>query len=121
MVLGLDGRGGAHLFADYQQWLAAQERAEAAAPPPDKPRKSASPAREKPVKLSYREQQELAGMQERIHAAERLVDELQQAAAALAGGDYKQLTAATNELHAAMQAVDALYRRWEELEAKRGD
>ncbi|HEV7224315.1 MAG TPA: ABC-F family ATP-binding cassette domain-containing protein [Pirellulales bacterium] len=121
MVLGLDGRGGAHLFADYQQWLAAQERAEAAAPPPDKPRKPASPAREKPVKLSYREQQELAGMQERIHAAERLVDELQQAAAALAGGDYKQLTATTNELHAAMQAVDALYCRWEALEAKRGD
>jgi ATP-binding cassette subfamily F protein uup len=119
MLLGLDGRGGAHLFADYAQWLAAQERTKSAPPQQsDKARKPASPVREKPVKLSYHEQRELGGIQDRIHAAEQLVAELQQAAAALAGGDYRQLTAKTSELHAAMQAVDALYRRWEELEAK---
>ncbi|HUY87398.1 MAG TPA: ABC-F family ATP-binding cassette domain-containing protein [Pirellulales bacterium] len=120
MVLGLDGRGGAHMYADYQQWLAAQERARTAQPPAEKPRKPAALAREKPVKLSYHEQRELAGIQDRIGAAERRVETLQQEAAALGDADYKQLTAKTSELHEAMQSVDELYRRWEELEAKRG-
>ena len=120
-VLGLDGRGGAHLYADYSQWLAARERMPAAAPAPaEKPGKSAAPPREKPVKLSYHEQRELAGIQDRIGAAEHLVETIQQEAAALGDADYKLLTAKTSELHQAMQSVDELYRRWEELEAKRG-
>jgi len=118
MVLGLDGRGGAHLYADYQQWLAASERS--VPPPAEKPRKAAAPQRDKSVKLSYHEQRELAGIQDKIAAAEHLVETIQQEAASLGDVDYKLLTAKTSELHQAMQAVDELYRRWEELEAKRG-
>ncbi len=120
MVLGLDGQGGARVYADYSQWQAAQERREsaAAATKEEKPKKAAAPARAKAAKLSYREQRELDEMQQRIDEAEGRVAELQQCLAALGGGDYKQLTAKTSELHDAMQAVDNLYRRWEELEQK---
>jgi ATP-binding cassette subfamily F protein uup len=120
MVLGLDGQGTARVYTDYSQWQAAQERREsaAAAIKEEKPKKAAVPVRAKAAKLSYREQRELDEMQQRIDEAEARVAELQQDLAALAGGDYKQLTAKTSELHDAMQAVDNLYRRWEELEQK---
>ena len=72
----------------------------------------------KPVKLSYKEQRELDEMQEHLHAAEAQVESLQQEIAALAGGDYKLLNAKSGELHDAMEMVDRLYHRWEELEAK---
>ncbi len=119
MVLGLDGQGGAHLYADYQQWQTAQENRQPAAVE-EKPKKSAAPApKPKPVKLSYKEQRELDEMQEHLHAAEAQVESLQQEIAALAGGDYKLLNAKSGELHDAMEMVDRLYHRWEELEAKR--
>ena len=119
MVLGLDGQGGAHLYADYQQWQTAQENRPPAAVE-EKPKKAAAPTpKPKPVKLSYKEQRELDEMQDRLHAAEVQVESLQQEVAALAGGDYKLLNAKSGELHDAMEAVDRLYHRWEELEAKR--
>jgi ABC transport system ATP-binding/permease protein len=120
MVLGLDGQGSARIYADYSQWQAAQERRESApaGAKEEKPKQAAAPGRAKAVKLSYREQRELDEMQQRIDEAEARVAELQQHLAALAGADYKQLTAKTRELHDAMQAVDKLYRRWEELEQK---
>ncbi len=120
MVLGLDGQGGAHLYADYQQWQTAQESRQPAAPE-EKPKKPAAapPPKPKSVKLSYKEQRELEEMQERLDAAEQRVETLHQEIAALAGGDYQRLNAKSGELHDAMQTVEELYRRWEELEAKR--
>src|SRR5437763_10917753 len=61
-VVGLDGRGGAAIYASVGQWLSAYEIAVAEAdkpakPPPPAPRPA--PAAAKPRKLSYREQQEL--------------------------------------------------------------
>ncbi|HVX59745.1 MAG TPA: ABC-F family ATP-binding cassette domain-containing protein [Pirellulales bacterium] len=119
MVLGLDGEGGAHLYADYQQWQTAQENRQPAAVE-EKPKKAAAPTpKPRPVKLSYKEQRELDEMQDRLHAAEAQVEALQQEVAALADGDYKLLNAKSGELHDAMETVDRLYHRWEELEAKR--
>jgi ATP-binding cassette subfamily F protein uup len=119
-ILGLDGRGSGHLFADYTQWLSAQDARADAEPAPAEARKPAPPVRAKSGKLSYQQQRELDGMQDRISTAEQQLESLQNQVAALGGGgDYKQLTAKTNELHAAMQLVEELYARWEELEAKR--
>jgi ABC transport system ATP-binding/permease protein len=124
-ILGLDGRGGAHLFAEYAQWLAAQQQQPTASskvdePPPNKAKKPTAVASSKPAKLSYQQQREFDQIQDRIHAAEQLVSTLQQEIAAPAAtSDYKLLTAKSGELHAATAAVDALYRRWEELEALR--
>jgi ATP-binding cassette subfamily F protein uup len=131
IILGLDGRGRAHLYSDYSQWLADQREqaanaasslAESAsgAAARDKAKKASSAAAPKPGKLSYRDQKELDGIQERIAAAEQRVTELEQAVAAIAiGGDYKLLAEKTSELTAATTAVEDLFRRWEELEALR--
>ena len=73
-VVGLDGRGGAGLYASVGQWLTAYERetAEAvkAAEPPA--RRAATPA-PKPRKLSWNEQQELGRMEADILSAEEAV------------------------------------------------
>ncbi|HEX4150362.1 MAG TPA: ATP-binding cassette domain-containing protein, partial [Pirellulales bacterium] len=122
VVLGLDGRGRAHLFSDYSQWLADEREqpepeSTGSEPPRAKAKKADPSAAPKPGKLSYRDQKELDGIQDRIAAAEKLASELEQAVASVAAvGDYKLLTAKTNELHAASAAVAELYRRWEELE-----
>ena len=125
-VLGLDGRGNAHLYADYTQWLAADRAradAEAEAEKAKKPA-AAPPPREKakPVKLSYQQQREYDAIQDKIAAAEAKVETLHEEVGLLAntGTDYKQLAAKSTELDTATKAVEALYHRWEELETLRG-
>jgi ATP-binding cassette subfamily F protein uup len=122
VLLGLDGRGRAHIYSDYTQWLADQtapsEPSETAATKTKKASPSAAP--KSPGKLSYRDQRELDGIQAQIAAAEQRVAELEQEVAAVAAAsDYKLLTAKTTELQAAATAVEILYHRWEELEALR--
>jgi len=116
-LVGLDGRGNAHIYADFSQWIAAQrelkELKPAAAPKAGKPR-------DKSRKLSYQEQREFDGMEERILTAEETVMARQQEADALAGGDHVRLQAAYQAVHDAQAEVDRLYHRWQELEAKRG-
>jgi ABC transport system ATP-binding/permease protein len=124
-VVGLDGRGGAALYGNVNQWLAAYERA--AARPKAEPRKPrAEPARApaaatgKPRKLSYREQQELEGMEAAILTAEGAVAERQVAVEAATGAGHVALADACRALEAAQREVERLYERWQELEARRG-
>ncbi|XVJ58042.1 MAG: ABC-F family ATP-binding cassette domain-containing protein [Tepidisphaera sp.] len=122
-ILALDGRGGCRYFADYSQWErrvkheadpAAQRAAESAkaatpAPPP-------APAKKK---LSYKEQQELAGMEASIHAAEKALAEAQVAMNdPKAIADHKRYAAACNAHAQAQTKLDQLFARWAELEAK---
>ncbi len=120
-IAGLDGLGEARLFADYSQWLAAnQERKlkERVAPARAATEKA---GREKPKKLSYKEQREweqmeaaiLAG-EEAVAACERGVEE------AGAAGDHVRLQDACHALQDARTAVEGLFARWAELEAKQG-
>jgi ATP-binding cassette subfamily F protein uup len=123
-VVGLDGRGGSAVYASVGQWLdayerAAEEESRPAAPPA--PRRAASPPPPpKPRKLGYRDQQELAGMEGAILAAEQAVTDreadVQQAAAA----GHVALAAACRALDSARAEVERLYARWQELEARRG-
>ncbi len=121
-IIGLDGRGGGRLFADYSQCEAAL--LSAAAPAPAKPEKVAKfekPTRERAARLSYKEQLEFDQIQDRITTAEEAVAELERQISVLGEqGDYKALHARSHELQAAQAAVEQLYSRWEELEAKRG-
>src|SRR5207253_6438742 len=76
IVLGLDGQGGAERFADYSQWEAWQAERQAAqsgarlavraatSESPTSPRK----------KLSYLEAREYASIEERVAAAERVME-----------------------------------------------
>ncbi len=122
-VVGLDGRGGAAIYGSVDQWLAAYERSEAdsrqqaAVGKEKKPEPTAPKA--KPRKLSYREQQEWEKMESAILAAEQAVAEREAAVERAATAGHIVLTDACRALEEAQQAVEKLYARWEELEAKR--
>jgi len=125
VILGLDGRGGAARFADYQQWELWQNRREPPAPAKTTPksedrteRAASAPGKKK---LSYLDAREYATIEARITEAE------QTAAAKRAAfedpaiaSDAARLVAAQAELAAAEQALEALYARWAELEEKQG-
>jgi ATP-binding cassette subfamily F protein uup len=117
-VVGLDGRGGARLFADYSQWLAAQPEAEPAPKPAPKavPRPAARP-KELPKRLTYAEQRELERMEAKILAAEAALAERGREVEA-AAGDHVRLEDRCRALQAAQEEVEGLYARWAELEAK---
>jgi ATP-binding cassette subfamily F protein uup len=118
VIVGLDGQGGAMLFAEYAQWESwiaersrpAKESGKPAARQPSAPLKR---------RLSYMETREWESMEERILGAEELMEqrrsEVQKAAA---DADPTRLQAAYNALQAAQIEIDRLYARWAELEAK---
>jgi ABC transport system ATP-binding/permease protein len=126
-VIGLDGRGGATLYGSLGQWLAAYERtatqeiASARTPKPEpKAVAPSAPAAPRPRKLSYREQQELDGMESAILAAESRVGDCQTAVERAASAGHVALAEACRALEAAQRDVERLYARWQELEARRG-
>ena len=125
-LLALDGRGGARLFADLAQWEASRAepgapgRAEAGGVEPDAKAKP-EPTRRPAKKLGYAEQREWEGMEAAILAAEEEVARRRAAAEDPAiATDAQALHARTTALAVALAAVERLYDRWAELEAKRG-
>jgi ATP-binding cassette subfamily F protein uup len=125
VVLGLDGLGGAGLFADYSQWESWQEEREQSARDDARAARSAVPAQSgaQPTgkkKLSYLEAREYDTIEERVASAEQM---LQAKRAQLEdpeiASDGPRLVTAHAELEEAQDKVDALYARWAELEKKR--
>jgi ATP-binding cassette subfamily F protein uup len=122
-VIGLDGRGGSARYGSVSQWLAAYERATAelakpATPAAPKPQAASAP---KPKKLSFHEQKEWEGIESAITAAEEVVTARERdVETASTSGDHIALTGACKALEEAQAAVEKLYARWQELEAKRG-
>jgi len=121
IVIGLDGQGSAASFADYPQWeawMAEREQARKPKPATERVPVAAAQAATK-KKLSYLEGREWAGIEERIGEAEerlaaaRVVVEDPEVAT-----DATRLVEALAEQEAAQEAVDSLYSRWAELEAK---
>ena len=122
IVLGLDGQGGAESFADYSQWEVWQaERTQSAkASVPSAPRAASSGGSQTKTRLSYLEARDYASIEERVAAAEELLQakraQLEDPAIA---SDGPRLLIAHQELDEAQAKVDELYRRWSELEKKR--
>jgi ATP-binding cassette subfamily F protein uup len=119
-ILGLDGLGGAHIFADYIQWTAAQrDLRETTAKAATAMAALAKAPREKARRLSYAERRELEDMEARILLAEHAVI-VQQEGVETAGRslDHVRLQECCRALQAAQEAVEMLYSRWQELEAK---
>ena len=118
-VLGLDGRGGAGLYADYWQWEQAQLARKQPKAEKEAPASARPPAESARKKLSYMDAREWEGMEERILAAEADVaarrEELQ---APDVVSDALKLHQIYERLRAAEEAVEQLYARWAELEAK---
>jgi ATP-binding cassette subfamily F protein uup len=120
VVLGLDGLGGAERFADYSQWELWQAERKQQKEQAAKPNaKSAAPPSSSKKKLSYLEAREWADIEDRVASAE---DTLQQKQSLLedpaVAVDAARLQSALAEAEEAKAAVDTLYARWAELEAK---
>ncbi|MDB5311199.1 MAG: transporter ATP-binding protein [Gemmataceae bacterium] len=125
-VVGLDGRGGAAAYGSVAQWLAAYEprNGDRGARAEDPPR-AAAPASgntqgQKKKKLSFKEQQEWDGMEAAVLAAEEALAERQADVERAATAGHEALTGACRALEDAQYAVERLYARWQELEARRG-
>ena len=118
VVLGLDGRGGAQLFADYWQWEQAKmAQAEVAKPvKQETPRPKAASSKKK---LSYHEAREWEQMEARILEAEQQVEAIRaEMHSPEVVSDGPRLQACYAKLQPAEESVHALYARWAELEAK---
>ena len=122
IVLGLDGRGGAERFADYSQWETWQAEREQAAETTARVATrapSAGTATSSKKKLSYLEAREYAGIEERVAAAELVLDTKRvQSGDPSIATDSARLMSAHAELEEAQKEVDELYARWAELEKK---
>jgi ABC transport system ATP-binding/permease protein len=125
VVLGLDGMGGAGLFADYSQWESWQEeRKQSARTGARAPGRNAVPAenaeRAGKKKLSYLEAREYDTIEQRVADAEEI---LQSKRVQLEDPEIvsngPRLVAAHAEMEEAQEKVDVLYARWAELEKKK--
>ena len=125
IVLGLDGRGGSERFADYSQWEAwlneggadAKPKPTAAAPIAASPKASGAPELSK--KVNDATAREGAKIEKKIAEAEALLTAKRAALEDPAiVSDAPKLHTAYEEMQSAQAAVDALYKRWAELEKK---
>ncbi len=125
-ILALDGKGNAGFFADLSQWeeFRVQERAKEKAIAKQiqsEPVTHAPIIQEKPkTTLSAKEQKEIQAMDEAIHAAE---EKLKAAKAKLEdpaiARDFGKLQEKQKEIESEQAKLDLLFKRWEELEAKK--
>ena len=123
-LVGLDGLGGAGIYADYLQWERARDAARAKARDDERiKRQQNKPQADKPKtatkRLTWNEQREWEQMESRIMAAEAQVESCHKAMedpAVLA--DRNKLAECCEQMHLAQELVQKLYARWEELEAK---
>jgi ATP-binding cassette subfamily F protein uup len=128
VVLGLDGRGAAEMFADYSQWeqwrgVKVEEAIAPGATGKAVASVSAGPASNAggKKKLSYMEAREFAGIEAAVEAAEERLQKARHTMEDLAVAvDAVRLTAALAEMDAAQAEADRLYARWAELTEKVG-
>jgi ABC transport system ATP-binding/permease protein len=116
-IVALDGAGGVEAFADYGQWEAART---VVAPAARAVTPAAAPRRRAPSRrLGYLEQREWDGMEQAILDAETALRTWEAAVEDPAiASDPAALQARYAALEEARGAVDRLYARWAELEAK---
>lgn len=133
-VLGLDGRGGSGLFADYSQWedwLEENQREErqrmaraaatvTKASPSSSAKNDAKPQGTARKKLSYLEAREYETIEQRVAEAENVLqskrEQLEDPAIV---SDSQRLLHANAQMEEAQNKVDELYARWAELEKKK--
>ncbi|MEW5825618.1 MAG: ABC-F family ATP-binding cassette domain-containing protein [Candidatus Bipolaricaulota bacterium] len=122
-LLGLHDEGRWGAYGSVEQWLDAEARRPARAPSLEAatPRRDTEP-RARRAGLSYLEKREWEEIEERIVAAESEAAnrraELDDPSKA---SDHEALQAAFEAHRVAEAEVRALYARWQELDAKRGD
>jgi ATP-binding cassette subfamily F protein uup len=118
-ILGLDGSGGAQIFADRDQYEKARQASRQK--PKEKPAvKIAKPAQATVKKLSWMEQREWDQMEAKIQTAETELEAAQQQLGDLGVmADRHKMTEVSKKAADLQSTVDKLYKRWQDLEAKR--
>ncbi len=120
-LLALDGKGAATPYASYAQWevaQTAQQRDKPAAKPVASKEKSTEAVA--PRRLSWNEQRELEGIEQKILAAEEELASLhKQMEEPATLSDHLKLRECCNRLDAAQMRVADLYARWQELESRK--
>ena len=123
-VLGFAGDGTVAWYADYEQWLEhVQEKDRAAVTPPaakSRVREAGDGNRKKEGRLSYMEQREYDGIEDRITALELDLERLEremQLPETIA--DPARLAECWQSLEDTRNEVDSVYGRWAELEEKK--
>lgn len=106
----------------YDDWLSNRSQSTSAQPEPKTAKERSRPEKEKPKKLTFKEERELEALPEKIAVLEQEQSDLH---ARLADPDfYKNAgagVAAINERLAALDAeLESVYSRWEELESLKG-
>ena len=131
-ILGLDGRGGWGMYADFAQWESAWRRARrkpaTAAEPPKAEAARPVPGIKSPAikssatkKLSWKEQRELEQIEASVLAAEEDVARLEKESAdPQIMADHRKAHERYAQLSKAQRLVHTLYARWQELEAQKG-
>jgi ATP-binding cassette subfamily F protein uup len=115
-ILALDGDGAVRRFADYAQWEASRRSVHARRTEKRSKKKDREP-KSRTRKLSYLEQREYEGMEERILTAEAVLADARSAVEdPSAASDAEKLQERLATLEQAQEKVDALYARWAELE-----
>jgi ATP-binding cassette subfamily F protein uup len=121
-ILALDGCGGATPFADLDQWDASRAAIAGGPATREKPRSAPYLPASRARKLGYLEQREWDEMEGRILEAETQLAACQEAAGDPAvATDHEAVQRRLTALAEAQGAVDRLYARWAELEAKLKD
>lgn len=121
LVVGTDGRV-REFVGGYDDWLRqAAEEAPAAKVAAKPAQEKARPQKERPQKLSFKEERELEALPDRIAGLEEEQERLHQT---LADPEfYKSAGSEVAVINARLEALEAelaeAYRRWEELEALR--
>lgn len=120
-LIGFDGKGGVAYYADYTQWLEALKTSDIDQLPDrqEKP-KSKKGSGKKAGRLSYMDQREYDTMEDLITEGEIEIEELQsKMASPEVVADSAQLAECWQQVEAVKARVEALYDRWDELEAKK--
>ena len=121
-LIGLHGDGRWGNYGSVAQWMEADKRGvetEAAAEKPPAPTRFETESKPKRAGLTYHEKKEYAAMEETILKAEEALELVQEDLdEANAAADHVKLVELHAQLQEAQDRVDALYARWEELEAK---
>ncbi len=116
--IGLKGNGEAKIYSDYSHWeneiSQSNNTKKIAKKQPTVRKKSNSNG-----KLSYNEQREFDGMEEKILVAESALEKLsQQENSVASSSNPKEAEEYYSKLHETQQEVEQLYARWAELENK---
>lgn len=115
-ILGFHGDGRSCMYAGFDQWLNEQTPK---APPVKKSPKKEKPKKAGAYKITYKERLELAAIEETILAAEEELQKCQEQIEDPAViENAEELAKWCQLLQPAQEKVEALYARWEELEAR---